>query len=116
MVLAGLGSVRTPWIAVALAHADRLAGLFEAAFGLADPVAAALRAGLRRAYADRGWDLRTGWDPRTGLAGAPDDGRGRARAPARLARGRAVLAAADHQASRRPGRAPHRDRIASGPG
>jgi hypothetical protein len=48
------------------AHADRLGGLFEAAFGLADPVAAALRAGLRRAYADGGWDLRTGWDPRAG--------------------------------------------------
>ncbi len=48
------------------AHADRLGGLFEAAFGLADPVTAALRAGLRRAYADGGWDLRTGWDPRAG--------------------------------------------------
>src|SRR5207244_3199757 len=46
-------------------------------------------------------------------------GPGRDRTPrtqARLARGRAVLAAADHQAGRRPGRAPHRDRIASGPG
>jgi uncharacterized protein len=42
------------------AHADRLAGLFEAAFGLADPVAEALRAGLRRAYADAGWDMLTG--------------------------------------------------------
>jgi len=42
------------------AHADRLAGLFEAAFGLADPVAGALRAGLRRAYADCGWDMLTG--------------------------------------------------------
>lgn len=42
------------------AHADRVAGLFEAAFGLADPVAGALRAGLRRAYAGCGWDARTG--------------------------------------------------------
>ena len=41
-------------------HADRLAGLFEAAFGLAGPVAGALRVGLRQAYADGGWDLRTG--------------------------------------------------------
>ena len=45
------------------AHADRLSGLFEAAFGPSDPVAAALRAGLRRAYAAGGWDLRTGWGP-----------------------------------------------------
>src|SRR5260370_16504532 len=42
------------------AHADRLAGLLEAAFGLAAPVAEALRAGLRRAYTDGGWDMRTG--------------------------------------------------------
>ena len=42
------------------AHADRLAGLFEAAFGLGEPVAGALRAGLRRAYADGGWDMLTG--------------------------------------------------------
>lgn len=42
------------------AHADHLAGLFETAFGLAEPVAAAVRAGLRRGYADCGWDLRTG--------------------------------------------------------
>jgi hypothetical protein len=42
------------------AHADRLAGLFEAAFGLAEPVAAALRTGLRRTYADCGWDTVTG--------------------------------------------------------
>src|SRR5260370_28819707 len=42
------------------AHADRLAGLPEAAFGLAAPVAEALRAGLRRAYTDGGWDMRTG--------------------------------------------------------
>ena len=48
------------------AHADRLSGLFEAAFGPPDPVAAALRAGLRRAYAAGGWDLRTGWGPCTG--------------------------------------------------
>ena len=42
------------------AHTDRLAGLFEAAFGLGEPVAEALRAGLRRAYADAGWDMLTG--------------------------------------------------------
>jgi hypothetical protein len=42
------------------AHADRLAGLFEAAFGLGEPVAGAVRAGLRRAYADGGWDMFTG--------------------------------------------------------
>ncbi len=42
------------------AHVDRLAGLFEATFGLIEPVAGALRAGLRRAYADCGWDMRTG--------------------------------------------------------
>jgi hypothetical protein len=44
-------------------HAERLSGLFEAAFGPPDPVAAALRAGLRRAYAAGGWDLRTGRGP-----------------------------------------------------
>src|SRR5690348_7130398 len=49
------------------AHADRLSGLFEAAFGPPDPVAAALRAGLRRAYAAGGWDLRTGRGPCPGL-------------------------------------------------
>jgi hypothetical protein len=38
------------------AHSDRLAGLFEAVFGPAEPVAAALRAGLRRTYASYGWD------------------------------------------------------------
>jgi hypothetical protein len=42
------------------AHADRVAGLFEAAFGLEGPVAAAIRAGLRRTYAACGWDIRTG--------------------------------------------------------
>src|SRR5580704_3717102 len=47
------------------AHADHLAGLFEAAFCLSEPVAAAVRAGLGRSYAD------CGWDPRTGAAG-PD--------------------------------------------
>jgi len=45
------------------AHADRVAGLFEAAFGLADPVATAVRTGLRRAYAGSGWDARTGAAP-----------------------------------------------------
>jgi hypothetical protein len=52
------------------AHADRLAGLFEAAFGLAEPVGGALRAGLRRAYADCGWDMRTG-AACPGAAGCP---------------------------------------------
>ena len=42
------------------AHAERLTALLEAAFGLASPVAEALRAGLRRAYANCGWDMRTG--------------------------------------------------------
>src|SRR5205823_478023 len=42
------------------AHADRLGGLFEATFGLGERVARAVRAGLRRAYADSGWDMRTG--------------------------------------------------------
>src|ERR1700722_9349547 len=37
-------------------HADRLAGLFEAAFGLAEPVLTAVKAGLARTYADCGWD------------------------------------------------------------
>ena len=45
------------------AHADRLAGLFEAAFGLTEPVVTALRAGLARTYADCGWDVRTGTAP-----------------------------------------------------
>lgn len=42
------------------AHADRVAGLFEAAFGLTEPVAAAVRAGLRRIYLTCGWDTLTG--------------------------------------------------------
>ncbi|HLK75378.1 MAG TPA: hypothetical protein VKU77_17205 [Streptosporangiaceae bacterium] len=45
------------------AHATRLAGLFEAAFGLPGPVATAVRAGLHRAYADCGWDALTGTAP-----------------------------------------------------
>lgn len=45
------------------AHADRVAGLFEAAFGLTGPVGTVIRAGLRRAYAECGWDLRTGAAP-----------------------------------------------------
>jgi hypothetical protein len=45
------------------AHADRVAGLFEAAFRLAGPVAAAVRAGLRQAYPDCGWDMVTGAAP-----------------------------------------------------
>jgi uncharacterized protein len=45
------------------AHADRVAGLLEAAFGPPEPVAAAMRAGLRRSYADCGWDAVTGTVP-----------------------------------------------------
>ena len=52
------------------AHADWLAGLFEAAFGLTEPVGGALRAGLRRAYAECGWDMRTG-AACPGTAGSP---------------------------------------------
>ena len=53
------------------AHADRLAGLLEAAFGLTEPVAAAVRTGLQRSYADCGWDLRTG-RAGPGAPAAPD--------------------------------------------
>lgn len=42
------------------AHTDRVAGLLEAAFGLPAPVAAAIRAGLRRTYTACGWDMVTG--------------------------------------------------------
>src|SRR5260370_42553348 len=52
------------------AHADRLAGLLEAAFGLTPPVAEALRTGLRRAYTAGGWALRTG-AARPGAVPAP---------------------------------------------
>jgi hypothetical protein len=45
------------------AHADRLAGLFEAAFGLPDQAGMVIRAGLGRAYAECGWDARTGAAP-----------------------------------------------------
>ncbi|HTX27400.1 MAG TPA: hypothetical protein VME19_10320 [Streptosporangiaceae bacterium] len=45
------------------AHADRVAGLFEAAFGLTDPVATAIRTGLRKAYGASGWDALTGAAP-----------------------------------------------------
>jgi hypothetical protein len=45
------------------AHTDRLAGLFETAFGLAEPVVTTLKAGLARTYADCGWDVRTGTAP-----------------------------------------------------
>ena len=45
------------------AHADRLAGLFEAAFALPEPVATAIRIGLRRAYANSGWDALVGATP-----------------------------------------------------
>ena len=45
------------------AHADRVAGLFEAAFALPDPVATAIRTGLRRAYSNSGWDALTGAAP-----------------------------------------------------
>ncbi len=52
------------------AHAGRMAGLFEAAFGLADPVAAAIRTGLRRAYAGSGWDALAGAGPPAVIAPA----------------------------------------------
>ena len=52
------------------AHADRVAGLFEAAFGLPDPVATAIRTGLRRAYASSGWDALTGATPPAVIAPA----------------------------------------------
>ena len=42
------------------AHADRLSGLFEAAFGPTRPVTAAIGAGLRHAYSACGWDMVTG--------------------------------------------------------
>jgi uncharacterized protein len=45
------------------AHADRVAALFEAAFAMPDPVATAIRTGLRRAYANSGWDALTGAGP-----------------------------------------------------
>jgi hypothetical protein len=41
-------------------HVDRLATLFEAAFRPPAPARAALRLGLRRAYADCGWDTAAG--------------------------------------------------------
>jgi hypothetical protein len=44
-------------------HAERLAGLLEAAFGVPGPVAAAVRAGLQQVYADCGWDTLTGTAP-----------------------------------------------------
>jgi hypothetical protein len=69
------------------AHADRLAGLFEAAFGLPGPVAAAVRAGLRRAYEDCGWDALTG--------GAPPGARAAPAVPAFGQLARAALAAAE---------------------
>jgi uncharacterized protein len=52
------------------AHADRVAGLFEAAFGLADPVATSIRTGLRRAYAGSGWGALTGAAPPAVIAPA----------------------------------------------
>lgn len=45
------------------AHAERLAGLLGAAFNPPAPVAAAVRSGLLRAYADCGWDALTGAAP-----------------------------------------------------
>ncbi len=41
-------------------HIDRLAALVEAAFRPPGPARAALRLGLRRAYADCGWDITAG--------------------------------------------------------
>ena len=69
------------------AHADRLAGLLEAAFGLPGPVAATVRAGLRRAYADCGWDALTG--------AAPPGARTAPAVPAFGQLARAALAAAE---------------------
>jgi hypothetical protein len=70
------------------AHADRLAGLLAAAFGLPDPVAAAVRAGLQRAYADCGWDALTG--------GAPPGARTAPVVPVFGQLARAALAAAEN--------------------
>jgi hypothetical protein len=42
------------------AHAERLAGLLEAAFHPSGPVRAAIRLALRRVYVDHGWDLAAG--------------------------------------------------------
>jgi len=53
------------------AHADRVAGLFGATFALPDPVAIAIRTGLRRAYANSGWDALTGAVPPAVAAPAP---------------------------------------------
>jgi hypothetical protein len=53
------------------AHADRIAGLFQAAFALPDPVATAIRTGLRRAYANSGWDDLVGATPPALVAPAP---------------------------------------------
>jgi hypothetical protein len=69
------------------AHADRLAGLLAAAFGPPGAVAAAVRAGLQRAYADCGWDVLTG--------GAPPGARTAPAVPAFGQLARAALAAAE---------------------
>jgi len=69
------------------AHSDRLAGLLAAAFGPPDAVAAALRAGLQRAYADCGWDALTG--------GAPPGARTAPAVPAFGQLARVTLAAAE---------------------
>jgi uncharacterized protein len=79
------------------AHADRLAALLEAAFALPGPVAAAVRAGLLRAYADRGWDTLTG--------GAPPGARTAPAVPAFGHVARAALAAAEYLGYDRPMRA-----------
>ena len=62
-------------------------GLLAAAFGLPGPVAAAVRAGLRRAYADCGWDALTG--------AAPPGARTAPAVPAFGQLARAALAAAE---------------------
>jgi uncharacterized protein len=69
------------------AHADRLAGLLAAAFGPPGPVAAAVRAGLQRAYSECGWDALTG--------GAPPGTRTAPAVPAFGQLARAALAAAE---------------------
>jgi uncharacterized protein len=79
------------------AHADRLAGLLAAAFGPSGAVAAAVRVGLQRAYADCGWDALTG--------GAPPGARTVPAVPAFGQLARAALAAAEDLGYDRPMRA-----------
>ena len=89
-------------------HAERLAGLIEAAFGVPGPVAAAVRAGLRQVYADCGWDTLTGTAP-PGARTAPA-------VPAFGQLARAALAAAEDLGYDRGMQAavPHTDRLLAG--